>query len=519
MRRYDRLSHTFISFLFVTLVVCTVFGARFYTEVIEERIRSVRSSILASVQERTAQEITWEAISPSILRSVTFYGVSISRNITARRVSLGLNYGNIIRRNGESPISSVVIAEAFINLTAERQWNRLERTATFATSLGPVTPDLTIRFRDSHIIAQRDEQEVRLSGIDGAIELSREGTIRGDISGQGSVASNGAEQFIAESDITLSFRRSGADTPLEGSVDLREIRSSHFNLQDQSFHVETTTDGVVVQRVKSATPLDLTLRYNGGDGEIRAEITTSSLVPAQIVTLQGPWADADRWLHNPVSGSVDLTFHESGAFLSGSGEIGTRISRPDILPAPVGIRVSFRSDGQTTVFPSATLYGAEGTITFEGSYRNGDLAPNGRISASGFQYADFPVISGAATVSGGTSRAGFSAEQLRVDDSLLYHLVGSVSENDNGRKSLEAFAALDSEGTRTIRSKVTFADVEDFTERSPSLRSPRRSPAISPGRRGSAWIFPLSLTPSSSPHTPVLTAEATKSPCAFHMLS
>jgi translocation and assembly module TamB len=463
VKRDPRITTAAVSLFFVTLVVSTVLLSRLLLDKTEDHIRSIRGELLETVQELTAQDLTWDFISPSVLRSVTFYGVSISDNARADSVSVGLNLRNIIVPGGGGPVSSVDIVRAEIEMRRDAQWNRLDRTVSFATSFGRRAKDITISFRDSTITAVRDDVRFSLDDLGGTIDIRRAGRIEGEIRTSGDFQSVPDASLQGRTDLQVVFQRQSRTDPVQASVDARRIRSSHFSMEDQSFHAVFDDGGLAVQRVKSNTPMDLEVVYDDETGEITTSLQTSRLVPAEIVRLHGPWQRYDPWLHEAVTGNGVFIFHETDGFLEATGRIESRLSNPEVLPAPLGISMLFEADPGGVTVPEAIVSGSGGTVRVTGTYRKGQGGPNATVRASNFRYADLPVMDGTASFSGGAGTGGFSSERLSFDGVSLYGIVASYRETGGQRRTFNVTTALDDRGVHTLTARGTYRNFEDFT--------------------------------------------------------
>ncbi len=463
MKRDPRIYTTAASLLFVTLFVSTVLISRLLLDETEKHIRAIRTDFLETVRELTAQELTWQSISPSVLRSVTFFGVSVSENARADFVSVGLNLRNILVAGRGSPVSSVEVVRAHVNLVQDDQWDRLNRTITVASSFGMKRPSISVGFRDSTITAVRDNIQYNLDDLAGTIHIHRTGRIDGSIRTSVSVHSRHTDSFYGSGYMRVAFQRQSRSDAIQASVDARGISSSHFSMEDQSFHVAFSDTGLSVQRVKSDTPMDLEVTYKETSGEITTSVRTAGLVPADILRLAGPWRMYDPWLHEAVTGEATFVAHTTGGFVQATGNLKSRLSNRDVLPAPLDISLAFDADPGGVTVREGILTGNSGTVSLTGTYRQGHTAPNATVTARKFQYAHFPVLDGTASFSGGPGTGGFSADQLTIDEVSLYRIVASYRENGSNRRSFSIDLSTDSRGTQTVTTRGTYRNSEDFT--------------------------------------------------------
>ena len=463
MKRDTRITTTVTALLFAALTVTTVFLSRTLTGALERQIEDVRDGILETVTELTLQDITWKTVSPSVLRSVTFYGVAISTNATADSVSVGINLRNILLPGGGSPVSSVDIVRADVSLYHIDDWNRLEQTVQFAMSAARQTPDLAIRFRDSRVSGIREGLGVALTDLKGVVQLNRTGVIQGEMTASGSVQPSAGDSFSGRGDLDISFQRDSRSAPVQVSVDARRIISSHFTLEDQSFHLEAADTAVTVRRVKSDSPLDLLVRYNSRSGDVSATFQAADLVPADIVRLRGPWAQYDPWLHAPLSGGGTVAYHLTDGFLGATGSVKTRLVNADVLPEPIGLDLRVEVDRNRIYTPAATVYGRTGSVTLSGTYHFGYASPNGKAVARNFTYPKLPGLDGTVVFSGGPKTGGFTSDGLALDGLDLYHLVASYRQNGGGRYTTELSGSFDRESVHTVNVTGSYLDIRDFT--------------------------------------------------------
>jgi len=447
--------------MFILLIMGTVFVSRVFINSVEATALAERQDILEVVESATAQRLTWESVSPSVLRQITFFGVRISDEGYARRVTVGINPLSFLfpQRIPLSP--TVAVHGARIEIRTGAGWRRLDRTISVIERIDARAPRVTVTVSDSEIDVVRDHRRYAISGVHGVIRIARGGIIEGEVRGTAGVTLTDPEPFSVVGDVEISLQRTDRSTPVEASIDLRRIESSHFLLEDQSFHVAHRRGETRIQRVRSDDPLDLSAMI-ARDGTVTIDATSAGFVPGTVVEPIGPAGEYAAWLASEITTDSRVVLDGSGAIVSAVGTVSGVLRNDQVLPHRVGFSGSYAVDPRAVHLNRFELAGRRGTLSGSGSYHFGMVGPNGTVSARNFVFGDLPVMSGTATVgtSGGTT--GLSASFLEIAGTALHDLTASYTPLES-RHAIDLSVAFDTERISTVAASFNIADIEDFS--------------------------------------------------------
>jgi translocation and assembly module TamB len=460
-QRAERIRETVTSLLFVALLIGAVFGGRVFSRHVESRVRLIRDEGIATLEEATSQELAWDAVSPSVLQGITIYGVRISGNAAARSVVVRINPASLLWGDPRDLIPEVIVNQPTISVTSPEERARLERTLGFVTRNAQGRRDLIVRVRRGTLTLGDTAGTVALSNVSGDIEL-----VRTRISGVLSTAVQldtevSGDPFTVGTTIRaeLQGRRGGPD--LSANLELTDIEGTHLAMASQSFRIERRADTVYLERVRSSDPLDLTASFDEEMGTIAVSVLSQDYRPEVTGTLHGPWAEYQPWLATRLTSRLDLLFGLESGLLSSEGSLIAASEHPD-LPAPLEIDATYRADLEEIRLDRFVARSGSGRMTFRGSYRFGEIAPNGTVSFRSFSYGPLPILTGEAVVSSTRGGGGISSEQLTVNGALIHRIVGSISTGPR-YNSARLSVALDPEGLNVVDATARFASLDDLT--------------------------------------------------------
>jgi hypothetical protein len=459
--RAARIRETVSSLLFVSLLLVAVFGGRALTREVETRVSELRESGIAELEAATAQTLSWDSVSPSIVRGITVYGVSISDNASAERVSVRFNLLSLLWGDPRDLIPEVTIDRPDISILTEQHRRNLEQTLGFMASNAEGRRDLVVRVRRGTVTAQEEGGEVTLRSLSGDIELQRN-RLTGSLSTEVyAITEVNGDRFTVSSTVLAEIDGSRSDPELNANVELRDNASTHFTMTDRSFRVERRASRVTVEQVRSSDPFDLSVAYDDTDRIVSVEMSSEDYFPRETVTLQGPWAQFQPWLSTRIDGTASLVASLDDGFLESEGRVTAFSSHPD-LPEPVTISGVYSMSPQEISFERLTATTADGSASFRGSYRLGDTAPNGTISLRSFQYGEqMPVLTGDAVVSNTAGGAGMSSDVLTVNGIPLHRVVASFTPGAR-YSSLRIAADMTPDRTDRVEMNARFRDMDDF---------------------------------------------------------
>ncbi|MFO8043185.1 MAG: translocation/assembly module TamB domain-containing protein [Alkalispirochaeta sp.] len=459
--RAVRIRETVSSLLFVSLLLLAVFGGRTLTRMVESRVAEVRASGIADIEAATNQTLSWDSVSPSIVRGITVYGVSISDNATAERVSVRFNLLSLLWGNPRDLIPEVTVDRPEISILTDEHRRSLQQTLNFASANAEGRRDLVVRVRRGTVTVTDDAGDVTLRSVSGDIEL-QQNRLLGSLSTEVYAATElDGENFTLSSRVFAEIDGVRNGPELNANVDLRDNSGSHFTMTDRSFRLERRTSRITVEQIRSNDPLDLSLLYNETERTVSVQMTSQDYVPQDTLTLRGPWAEYQPWLATVVDGTASMEMSLDEGFVGSRGNVSAYSSHPD-LPEPITVSGEYSMSPTEVQFDQFLARTADGSVSFRGSYRFGNTAPNGTLSFNNFTYGDdMPVLSGDAVLSGTAGGAGLSSDYLSVNGVNLYQVVAGVTPGEQ-YASVNVAAHMAADRSERVEVNARYRDLEDF---------------------------------------------------------
>ncbi|MFW5694304.1 MAG: translocation/assembly module TamB domain-containing protein, partial [Alkalispirochaeta sp.] len=459
--RAERIRETISSILFVSLLLGAVFAGRALTRTVESRVSAFRENGITEIEEATAQTVSWDSVSPSVVRGITVYGVRISDNATAERVSVRFNLLSLLWGDPRDLIPEVIIDQPDVAILTEEHREHLNQTLEFMSSNAEGRRDLVVRVRRGTLTVADDFGEATIRSVSGDIEL-QQNRITGSLSTDAYVlAGTDGEHVTMSSRISAELDGARDRPELNANVELQDNAGSHFTLSDRSFRVERRASRVTVEQVRSSDPVDLALSYDDTDRIISVDMTSEDYTPQDTVTLRGPWAQYQPWLATRIDGSLSAAFSLDAGFIESTGDVVARSSHPD-LPEPITVSGRYTVSPREMTFERLALRTTTGSAAFQGSYRFGAAAPNGTVTFNSFQYGrQMPVLTGDAVVSGTAGGGGISSDTLTVNGVPLHQVVGRFTPGEN-YSSIRVSANLASDRSQHVEGNARFKSLEDF---------------------------------------------------------
>lgn len=453
----------------VVFVATTVFLGLLTADALQSRLFELRRELLGELEEAIAQELSWDAISPSVLQGLTVHGVRVSGGVGyAESVSVAFNPASLLRGDTLHLVPRVTIRRPFVGIETPEELARLEQTISFLRSTGRGRRTISVYVRDGEGSITTDQGTLHADRVETEIHLSA-ARISGRLRGNADL-----ETVLDDDPFTLTMAMNAVgDADRRGdtggiTVSLERVSGSHLTLADPAFRIEWTDNEVLLERIRSRDALDLSARINLSREEILLKVDSHALAPASLITFHGPWTQFNQWITEPVTTSSEATMTLDGDLLRARGTLDTAVVH-ERVPEPFRVRSEYAFSSETIVLSSLTvspLPGGRsgGSARFDGAWDLGAIAPRGTVDFSQFSYAGSPVLHGSVTVSGSTETIGVDAVQVAVDGIPLYD-VSALFRPGESRHSLEAAVALEEDGRSRIRLETRFVDNTDFTGR------------------------------------------------------
>jgi translocation and assembly module TamB len=382
---------------------------------ISEGIGALRSRLEGAL----GLTISFASLSPSILRSASFTGLSISgpggRSIlTARKVRVLYDLVAVLRGKGSEAITGLELEDVALDLRFPEDralWDRFNALVGGGEG-GAALPKMVVSGRNV----------VAAVGIEGLGTLSFDAR---EVS-----VSTAKDEPAISLDGRFSFADSGgALGPISGplslsgsiSKDLRKARaelsvaalSREVSLSTQRFELVYDEGKLDLTKVKDRAPLDAEIRLDFGGGDSAVSLRLDGYAPAECLKLSGRYSSFMRWLEIPYKGSIDLAAPGFDASrlkydISLAGSLPARIFAAD-SPA-LRAEIAAKGDGRSVTVSKAQAEWGANVLSYSGSFRFSDLSPDGKLDL------DLSLMGGALGISSSVRLVGDGGEYAAMSD-------------------------------------------------------------------------------------------------------
>ena len=331
--------------------------------------------------------VSFDSLSPSIIRSASFSGLSISAPggrtlLVAKKVTASYNLFALLRGRPSEALTGLELQDVTVDLRVPEDKSILDRLASASEGRqGSVLPKILVTGKN---VSARVTIDGRMSASFDAREISFSNRrAEPEISLDGSFAVEGAAQGLGEVrgplSLTGSLARDFSKARLELSV---AAQSRLFSLAIQRFELVYGDGKLALTKVKDRSPLDAEFELDLAGGESRMSLLMDGFVPARSVSLGGTLAGLDPWLKIPYKGSIEASLPDFDV-----SRLAYSISLSGALPAGMLTAVegsayaelSARGDMKSVTVEKARLERGKEGLQFSGSFGFEDLSPNGTL--------------------------------------------------------------------------------------------------------------------------------------------
>ena len=348
-------------------------------------VREALSEFRARADAALGLSISFDALSPSILSSASFSGLSVKVPggrpiLVARKVRVLYNLFALIGGRTSEAVRGLELADVTLDLRLPEDEGLLDRlSALFSGEGGGGSGSVPRIIISGKNVAAR----VSVEGKGSASLFARDAgfsTLEDEpavyLDGRFAVEPSGAGPWPVSGPVSLSgsisrdFKRGRIDLSLAA-----EARD--FSLSQQRFEVVYGDDILSVTKVKDRAPLDASVRIGLAKGDASISVKLDGFVPSRSLQVSGRYAGLKPWLDMPYRGSISVEA-EGPASLRYEARLSGFLP-PSLLPGREAARaaVALRGDGESASIEEASLERGEERLEYRGSFRFKDLAPNG----------------------------------------------------------------------------------------------------------------------------------------------
>jgi hypothetical protein len=387
----------------------------------------------ARIDAMLGLSVSFDSLSPSILSSATFSGLSIRTPagrtlLSARRVRVLYNLFAIARGRSSEAITGFELADVTLDLRLPEDEAILSRlVSAFSGSAGgggdASLPRIVISGKNVVATLSADgvgaasftAREAGLSTFEDEPVVTLDGRFSVEPSGAGARPISGPLSLSAS--ISRDFARARANLAL--ALDSRD-----FVLAMQRFELVYGNGELAITKVKDRAPLDAALRVSFSGGESTAALKLDGFVPARSVRVSGRFASLKPWLDIPYYGSVrleapgvDLARLRYDARLSGDLPAGLMSGERQAARAELAVM----GDSREARIETARIERGPEFVEYKGRFRFRDLSPDG------FLDLNLSLKNGRLPIAASLRLAGQGGEYAAMADRLS---VGEVEFKD-----------------------------------------------------------------------------------------
>ncbi len=459
-------SAIYVAIFLASIVAVTSVATAVTITRLEEQFLRLRAELLGDLEVALDQEISWEAVSPSILRGLTVHGVRVSGGTgVARSVSIEFRLAELLLGDPYRMIPRVTIRRPAVIIDTPEALERLLHTIEFVRGIGEGRRVINVTVEEGTLTYAEEDTRIVLRDVRSEVAVDTvqvSGRVRAALELESTLQD---EPFTLSSMVQADLDGVRTGDPLGVTVELLQLRSSHFTAADQAFRVERRRETVHVERIRSQDALDIAARADLAAETVEVNVRSQEFTPASLVSFRGPWSPVNQWISQPVTTDSRIVLDLEGSLIEAAGSVSSRVAH-SAVPEPFSLRGDYRLTPGSLALPSLTVLSAQGEAHFSGNWRLGTIAPSGTLDLSDFAYGGSPVLDGRLILSGSDSAAGISAERLITNGVPLYNVVTSIRTGTpagSEYNTVEAALSLEESRRSRVRGTVRFANLQDLT--------------------------------------------------------
>ncbi len=462
----------------VGLIGVTSVIARPIKAEIDARMLALRAQAVEQIEQALGREIGYSTIAPSILRYVEIRGLTIygrlgepEQLINIDRLKVYYSLRALLQGDFEEAFTEVRIENTQFTFDERRDQDVIAflTEITQAGAGGDFPERLVLSGRNlgasirlGGAVVELSDLHFRSTVIGSSLDVEVGADLRVRALSQTAQITSATGSFVASGVVDLEEQSAIAD------VQVPQLSTNLASLAEQQFHVRYQNGVVEARKIHDRAPVDFFARIDLEPFRLYAGFLADSYAPASLVTLEGPYAQANRWLRYPVSGQASIT--ASAEDVSYSGALFT--SLVGAHPLPDG-DVTLRFSGTPEAITLSDLdYRSEyGTVIFNGEIPFTTLRPSGTVELQGVSYGGIRpvwlsanIVSTQSSLRVTTRNVYYSGTYIGYLDATV-NLGGAPTANltvtfdRSGRKRIDLFAELSNEW-EVLGGQATLANIQ-----------------------------------------------------------
>ncbi|MDR1625566.1 MAG: translocation/assembly module TamB [Spirochaetia bacterium] len=397
---------------------------------IEARMLLLKDYAISRLEGRIGRKISYESVSPSIFRAFEIRNLRVRNDVTgtcvleAGRLSVRYSLLGLLFGGAEDALREIVFENADLDLDAEADadlfglFGGKGDSSGAAAGLSSARPrprltgrniSLRLRVGGVRVSAENVFFQLRPSGGNYAVRLKASLAYAGAVGG--GLGRGGAA-------VDLRGTVSGDATSGETVLGVSGLSTDVFGLERQVFQLSFSPEGFLMRKVQDSAPLDFSLAYVSGAGEIRVDLACESFIPAGLVTLGPGFSSLDGLLRTAVSSKGSLRYRLSDGDLRYGFDFAADLGHPALPP---GTRLSARLEGtrESVDFLPLAFSGPYGLVSFRGNLALSDFYPAGNLEVRDFRVLGADPLNASFRVGRGSAGIGVSGESISWGKSVF----------------------------------------------------------------------------------------------------
>ena len=361
---------------------------------------TLRSEIIAYLETATGRRITYESVSPSILRYLEIREVVIhtadegpGELLRVNRVRVYYRLIPLLRRSVTGAISRISVENSSFSINTEEDQDLITFLKELTENRPPPQQD------DLNILITGRNLTVGLDTPIGELDLDRvffrlkTGLETFEVQLDSEIAATSRVEGFGLKDLATSLRITGrVDRNLE-TADLRlhfaKIATNLLGLDEQTFHIVLRDELWELRKIQDRIPLDLYATFSVPDGEFSAGITFDSFAPTSYLKLTDEAGSIREWLSTPLSGEARLRYSIDNSAISytadlraplDSSRLATLAGGPLPVEGEMNLSAILSGSNERLSFSELRLDSAQGSASFTGTLDMESLVPDGNLT-------------------------------------------------------------------------------------------------------------------------------------------
>jgi len=398
MKNRKGLPHYTQIILLIFIMTVTVLGVMPVLKFTSQRFAQLKDNVISQLEGLTGLSITYERISPSLLRFVDIRGLQFTNPrsndpvITLNRVKVYYSFYALIQRDWAQIIDEVSLENTQLELDWERDQEIIEaffpdkeggRDSGGSFNLPDLPAGLLISGRNLGVSLKQKNQELDVSDIFFRIE-DRGDTYRASIRGFFQYI-NGQDNGFQVNSFIETIGSIGKDLQWASlNLELSQFDSSHFGLSQQNLYLEFSDNVVKAQKIQDKLPLDIKGEFNVETQDYQFDLLTEKLDSTQFITFSGPLDFLSPYELRETTVSLalrgNLLREEMNYKLNGATVIDLRPFQGDSR-----LNIALAGTPDQTQFEQLSIQSPRGNIRYQGSVDWALQQPEGIAHVQSFE--------------------------------------------------------------------------------------------------------------------------------------